>query len=37
MLAEIFADYEGVRVYPFSALKGDGAEEIEEAIIGSLS
>ena len=32
MLSELFADYEGVNVYPFSALKGDGAEEITEAI-----
>ena len=37
MLSELFADYEGVRVYPFSALNGSGAEEIEEEIIGSLS
>lgn len=34
-LAEVFAAYQGVRVYPFSALSGDGAQEIEEAIMGS--
>ena len=36
MLAEIFAEYEDVRVYPFSALSGDGAEAIEEAILNAI-
>ena len=36
LLTELFAPYEGVRFYPFSALKGDGAEEIEEAIMNAL-
>ena len=37
LLSGIFAAYEGVQVFPFSALKGDGAGAIEEAIISSLS
>ena len=31
-LNEILADYEGVELYPFSALNGEGTEEIKEAI-----
>ncbi len=29
---EILADYDGVELYPFSALSGEGTEEIKEAI-----
>ena len=29
---EILADYEGIEYFPFSALKGEGTEEIREAI-----
>ena len=36
LLTEIFADYEGVELYPFSALKGDGTGAIMDAIQGSL-
>ena len=36
MLAELFAGYDGVRVYPFSALKGEGTEAIEEEIKNSV-
>ncbi len=31
-LNDIFKDYEGVELYPFSALNGEGTEEIREAI-----
>lgn len=31
-LNEILADYEGIELYPFSALNGEGADEIREAI-----
>ena len=34
---DLFSEFEGVALYPFSALKGDGAQQIEEAITGSLS
>ena len=36
MLAEVFSEYKDVRVYPFSAFKGDGAEAIEEAIMNAI-
>ena len=29
---EILADYEGIQLFPFSALNGEGTEEIKEAI-----
>ena len=35
-LTAILQPFEGVRLCPFSALKGDGAEQIEEAIMSSL-
>ena len=36
-MSKLFADYEGVGLYPFSALKGDGAQAITEAIQAYLS
>jgi len=38
-LGELFAPYDGVGLYPFSALKGggEGTQAIEEAILSSLS
>lgn len=36
-MSELFADYEGVGLYPFSALKGDGAQAVSEAIQAHLS
>ena len=36
-MAALFKDYEGVGLYPFSALKGDGAQPIVEAIQARLS
>ncbi len=36
-MTELFADYEGVGLYPFSALKGDGAQAVSEAIQAHLS
>ena len=32
----IFADYDGIELYPFSALKGDGADKIEQAVTKAL-
>ena len=29
---EILADYDGIELYPFSALNGEGTQEIREAI-----
>ncbi|WP_407385325.1 ribosome biogenesis GTP-binding protein YihA/YsxC [Ruminococcus sp.] len=37
LMTEIFSAFDGVLLYPFSAIKGDGTQEIEEAIIASLS
>ena len=36
LLSGIMADYPNVGLYPFSALKGDGAEAIEEAIMNAI-
>ncbi len=36
-MTALFKDYEGVGLYPFSALKGDGAQPIVEAIQARLS
>lgn len=36
-MTALFKDYEGVGLYPFSALKGDGAQPIVEAIQAHLS
>ena len=36
-MSKLFADYEGVGLYPFSALKGDGAQAVTEAIQAYLS
>lgn len=36
-MTALFKDYEGVGLYPFSALKGDGAHPIVEAIQARLS
>ena len=36
LLTGILDEFEGVRLYPFSALNGDGAEAIEEAIVQSI-
>ena len=35
-MSALFAPYDGVGLYPFSALKGDGAEAIENAITQSI-
>ena len=35
-LSAILSDYEGVSFYPFSALSGDGAEAVEEAIMSAI-
>ena len=32
----IFADYDRIELYPFSALKGDGADKIEQAVTKAL-
>ena len=37
LMTELFSAFDGVSLYPFSAIKGDGTQEIEEAIIASLS
>ena len=34
---EILSRFEGIRLYPFSAMSGDGAEDIEKAIKQALS
>ncbi len=36
-ISEIMAEFENVRLYPFSAVKGEGAEAITEAIQAHLS
>ena len=36
-MSKLFADYEGVGLYPFSALSGDGAQAITDAIQAYLS
>ena len=36
-MTALFKDYEGVGLYPFSAIKGDGAQPIVEAIQARLS
>ena len=36
-MSKLFADYEGVGLYPFSVLSGDGAQAITEAIQAYLS
>lgn len=36
-MSKLFADYEGVGLYPFSALKGDGAQAVTGAIQAYLS
>lgn len=36
LISEQLAPYDGVRLYPFSALKGDGTEDITEAIASAL-
>lgn len=36
LLSGIFAEYDGVRLYPFSALRGSGADDIEQAISAHL-
>jgi len=36
-MTEIFSEFEGAALYPFSALKGDGTQEIVEAIEQRLS
>ena len=35
-LTQLLSDYEGARLYPFSALNGSGAGEIEEAIMSAV-
>jgi GTP-binding protein len=37
MIGEIMAEFEGVSLYPFSALSGDGAAEIEAAIMDAIN
>ena len=37
LLTDVLAPFDGVRLYPFSALSGDGAAEIEGAIKSALS
>ena len=36
-MTALFKGYEGVELYPFSALKGDGAQPIDDAIMAHLS
>ena len=36
-MTALFKSYEGVELYPFSALKGDGAQPINDAIMAHLS
>ena len=36
-MTALFKGYEGVELYPFSALKGDGAQPINDAIMAHLS
>lgn len=36
-MSKLFADYEGVGLYPFSVLSGDGAQAVTEAIQAYLS
>ena len=36
-MEELLGDFDGVTVHPFSALSGDGAGEIEQAIVTALS
>ncbi len=36
-MTALFKGYEGVELYPFSALKGDGAQPIDDAITAHLS
>lgn len=36
-LSDLLKDYEGIRLYPFSAISGAGKQEIEEAILASVS
>ena len=36
VISEQLSQYEGLRLFPFSALKGDGAEEITQAILGAI-